>query len=49
MDPAELKSIWEARAALKGLLPAQEAQRVVDQSMQRSPDFNAGNVIRHQA
>ena len=44
IDPAELKSIWEARAALKGLLPAQEAQRVVDQSLQRSLGFNIETV-----
>ena len=40
IDPAELKSIWEARAALRGLLPTQEAQQVVDQATQRSPVSN---------
>jgi conjugative transfer relaxase protein TraI len=44
LEPTELKSIWEARAALKGLFPAQEAQRVIDQAMQRTPDFNKETV-----
>lgn len=45
-DRAELKSLWEVRAALRGLLPTQEAQRVVDQAMQRLPGFgHRGSVV----
>ena len=37
MDREELKSIWEARAALRGILPTQEAQRTIAQALQRAP------------
>ncbi len=36
-DRAELKSIWEARAALRGILPTHEAQFTIAQALQRAP------------
>ena len=42
VDHSELKQIWETKAALRGLLPVQEAQQTVVQARQHSQGLSEG-------
>lgn len=49
LDREELKSIWEARAALQGLLPTQEAQRTIAQALQKTSSLTENGSLRMSA